>query len=307
MDVETHEWYGEDRLWQHKSATLEAHVRIAALTPPHSIRWLRPELRVSLYLLTPKNIASLALAAIMVTPAARDGAVHAQALSPVAFFERLVLSHFYHATNGPDWTDDANWLTDAPVGEWHGVAVDEEGRVTGLRLDANRLTGAIPPALANLAKLESLSLGLNQLSGEIPSELAGLTELTWLGLHGNRLSGSIPPELVRLSSLTSLWLSDNQLSGSIPPDLDRLTALRELVLSRNRLSGEVPPSLGNLANLQRLALGGNRLRGSIPPELANLANLTRLNLSRNQLSGEVLPSLGVRYARSYSGGGGQGA
>ena len=144
---------------------------------------------------------SLALAAILAAPAARDGAVHAQALSPVAFFERLVLTHFYRATNGPDWTDNANWLTDAPVGEWHGVAVDGEGRVTGLRLDANRLSGEIPSALANLAKLESLWLADNQLSGSIPPDLDRLTGLTELVLSRNRLSGEVPPSLGNLANL----------------------------------------------------------------------------------------------------------
>ena len=37
--------------------------------------------------------------------------------------ERVALGRLYEATNGPDWTDNTNWLTDAPVEEWHGVTV----------------------------------------------------------------------------------------------------------------------------------------------------------------------------------------
>ena len=33
--------------------------------------------------------------------------------------ETLVL--FYHATGGPNWMDNTNWLSDAPLDEWQGV------------------------------------------------------------------------------------------------------------------------------------------------------------------------------------------
>ena len=39
---------------------------------------------------------------------------------------------------------DDNWLTDAPLGEWHGVTTDAGGRVTVLYLDDNGLSGLDP-------------------------------------------------------------------------------------------------------------------------------------------------------------------
>ena len=32
--------------------------------------------------------------------------------------DRAVLVAFYDATGGPNWTDDTNWKTDAPLREW---------------------------------------------------------------------------------------------------------------------------------------------------------------------------------------------
>ena len=43
--------------------------------------------------------------------------------------DREVLEVLYDATGGPDWTHNENWRTDAPLGEWYGVEVDDQGRV----------------------------------------------------------------------------------------------------------------------------------------------------------------------------------
>ena len=206
--------------------------------------------------------------------------------------EQEALTAFYRATNGPDWTNDTGWLTDAPLGEWHGVVVDDDGGVTGLRLPENELSGEIPPELASLANLTVLELRGNRLSGEIPTALASLAGLTALDLGGNQLSGEIPPELASLTNLTVLDLRVNELSGEIPPQLASLANLTALNLQRNQLSGEIPPELAGLANLEGLRLFGNQLSGEIPGRLGNLANLTVLNLSQNQFSGQIPRQLG---------------
>ncbi len=48
--------------------------------------------------------------------------------------DRAALEALYRATGGDGWTDNTNWLTDAPLGNWFGVEAGEDGRVTGLRL-----------------------------------------------------------------------------------------------------------------------------------------------------------------------------
>ena len=214
------------------------------------------------------------------------------ALPAVVETDRAALVALYEATDGANWTSNDNWLSDRPIGEWHGVTTDRSGRVTKLSLEFNQLSGKIPAELGNLANLEVLWLWDNQLSGEIPAELGNLSSLEVLWLDDNQLSGEIPAELDSLSSLVWLSLKFNQLSGEIPAELGNLANLAALDLSHNELSGEIPPELGNLANLVWLDLAVNQLSGKIPTDLGSLASLVRLEFSVNQLSGEIPPELG---------------
>ncbi len=206
--------------------------------------------------------------------------------------DREVLEALYDATRGPDWTHNENWLTDAPLGDWHGVEVDDQGRVVELSFLANRLIGRIPRELGDLANLRRLELYRNRLTGPIPSELGNLANLGRLYLHENDLTGPIPPELGNLANLGWLYLHENDLTGSIPPELGNLTELRGLNLAANRLTDRIPAELGGLTNLGTLYLGRNDLIGAIPPELGNLADLRRLNLATNHLTGRIPPELG---------------
>ena len=70
---------------------------------------------------------------------------------------RLPSVALYHATNGDEWYDNTNWLSDAPLSEWFGVATDSDGRVEMLMLDDNQLSGFIPPELANLSNRKDCS------------------------------------------------------------------------------------------------------------------------------------------------------
>ena len=211
---------------------------------------------------------------------------------PADNMDRAALEALYNAANGPNWTNNSDWLSDRPLGEWHGVSTDANGRVTSLDLIDNQLSGTIPPQLGNLANLTHLNLNSNQLSGEIPSQLGNLSNLTLLYLWDNQLSGEIPVQLGSLSRLTYLALGENQLSGSIPSQLGNLANLIHLNLNSNQLSGSIPSELGNLSNLTDLWLNWNQLSGEIPSELSNLSNLEDLSLRGNQLSGEIPSALG---------------
>ena len=206
--------------------------------------------------------------------------------------DRDALVALYNATDGPNWADNTNWLSDAPLDEWRHVSTDSTGRVNVLDLNYNQLSGEIPAELGNLPNLEFLNLSVNQLTGEIPAELGNLPNLKWLDFQNNELSGKIPAELGNLSNLEGLDLYGNQLSGEIPAELGKLSNLEYLYLGGNQLNGEMPAELGSLSNLLHLSLGGNQLNGEMPAELGDLASLTSLQLSANRLSGEIPPWLG---------------
>ncbi len=206
--------------------------------------------------------------------------------------DRAALVALYEATDGPNWRDNSNWLTDAPIGVWRGVYIHRDGRVGELSLINNDLSGPIPPELGDLTELSKLELDLNALTGPIPPELGNLTNLRHFSLDGNELTGSIPPELGNLSNLWILSLWDTGVSGSIPPELGKLTNVWYLRLLNNNLSGPIPPELGDMASLTHLRLDWNTLTGPIPPELGNLATLEQLHLNHNALTGPIPPSLG---------------
>ena len=206
--------------------------------------------------------------------------------------ERVALITLYNAAGGPDWSNNTNWLSDEPLETWHGITVDEDGRVTRIELAKNQLSGTIPHEMGQLARLEWLDLHDNQLAGEIPSELGRLEHLAGLSLNGNHLSGSIPPDMGRLARLEWLDLGGNRLSGGIPSEFGRLENLTGLVIPSNALTGEMPSELGRLENLTDLNLHGNALTGEMPSELGRLKNLSRLAVGVNQLSGSIPPELG---------------
>ncbi len=250
------------------------------------------------------------------TITARSGRAKGTSQIAVGNPDRAALVAFYHATDGRYWSRSDNWLTEAPVAEWYGIRVDDQGRVSHLQLPDNNiagrmpwqlghlatvreldlsrngLTGPISPQLGNLQRLEVLRLRGNRLTGSIPSELGNLANLRRMDLNNNRLSGPIPSDLGKLDRLESLGLISNQLTGSIPPELGNLARLWNLNLAYNQLTGPIPSELGDLVNVGHVHLELNELTGSIPPELGNLPELERMNLAGNELTGSIPPELG---------------
>ncbi len=113
--------------------------------------------------------------------------------------DRVARVGLYNATGGDNWANNTNWVSEAPVGEWYGVTTDYDGRVIGLDLTENQLTGTIPPVLGDLAKLETLDFSNNGASCS-----AGECQPT--SPTANILSGEIPRELGRLANLRRLDL-----------------------------------------------------------------------------------------------------
>ena len=238
--------------------------------------------------------------------------------------DKTALLALFRSANGESWSTNTNWGTDAALAEWHGVEIDDLGRVEYLTLSQNNLAGTIPAEIGKLAGLKELHLEVNLLEGALPPEIGKLASLQWLGLYANELSGplpaeigdlsdlrvldlafnsftgSLPAEVTQLPQLRYLGLFFNELTGRIPPEIGDLSLLRVLDLCYNRLTGPIPPEIGRLARLERLWLcgidtnptAGNRLSGRIPPEIGDLANLTALNLGANRLSGPVPPEIG---------------
>ena len=240
-------------------------------------------------------VTAVAEGSAEVTAEVRGSSLSASAAIVVdSISERDALEAFYHAAGGPNWWPNRqeNWLTEKPLGTWHGITTDDQGRVTGLEFPQNsRMAGSLPPELGSLAHLRVLHIsGHAALTGPIPPELGSLANLEELVLDGS-LTGSIPPALAGLSKLVHLRLDRNQLTGRIPAELADLASLKVLDLSKNPLTGPVPSEFGNFASLEVLALDGEGLTGPIPPELGNIESLKVLDLV-NDVTGSIPPELG---------------
>ena len=63
----------------------------------------------------------------------------------MASTDRGALVGLYMATSGARWSRNGNWNTDAGLSTWDGVNVNDQGRVTKLKLERNHVAGG--PAL----------------------------------------------------------------------------------------------------------------------------------------------------------------
>ncbi|XP_052172398.1 receptor-like protein 7 [Diospyros lotus] len=218
----------------------------------------------------------------------------------------------------------ANW-TSADCCEWGGVACDEEGRVKGLDLSSEGISGGISEqncSLFSLNFLENLNLAYNKFNVTIPSSFGNLTNLKNLNLSFAGFIGQIPIAFSQLTRLVILDLSTLFFVGISTLQLQNpnlamlfhnLTNLRELYLdgvnvsspgtewaqaisssvpnlqvlsmSNCYLSGPIDSSLFNLRYLSKINLGSNNLSIPVPPLFANFKNLTSLSLSSSNLHG----------------------
>ncbi|KAK7845281.1 receptor-like protein 12 [Quercus suber] len=130
---------------------------------------------------------------------------------------------------------------------WKGVTCSEKGRVIGLNLFNESISGSLHnSSLFSLQYLENLNLACNKLSSSlIPSQFGNLTNLIYLNLSNAGFEGQIPIEISQLTRLVTLDLSTSSLlSVSMlkieNPDLAKLvwnfSELKELYLDGVNIS-----------------------------------------------------------------------
>jgi len=128
---------------------------------------------------------------------------------------RALLKLIYEQTNGDNWTNNENWLSDKPIDEWYGVYISDDVRYYGqiwLNLNNNNLTGHIDLSLADDLAASALSL---------------LGQLNCGGNHLKRINVSVCTALISLSCL------DNQLTKL---DVSGCSSLSDLSCSANQLT-----------------------------------------------------------------------
>ncbi len=199
------------------------------------------------------------------------------AISQTRVADSSALVDLYNATTGASWTNKTNWLSAQPINTWFGVTLDATGRLSGLSLPNNKLSGGpIPAALAASNALVTLNLSNNTIGGNLP--YFNSASLVTINLSKNGLFGTL--NYYQLANLQTLDLSGNQLSGSIA-SLNGYANLVTLNVSNNQFDGGLP--YFSNANLITLNLANNLLSGTI--NYYGIANIKTINFSNNQLTG----------------------
>lgn len=186
--------------------------------------------------------------------------------------DSLALIQFFESTNGNQWAE--SWQTSLPVSKWQGVKLSVQGRVTGIHLQNNHLSGKIPDL--QMSELKEIRLGFNEISGKIPN-FTGLPKLRELILTNNQFVEALP-SFSRLPELWVLDISNNKIKYAIPPF--QLPNVKTINLSGNKIGGILPTFVG-IPNVEKLYLHQNKLYGEIP-NLSTLTKLEELNLSYNE-------------------------
>ena len=232
-----------------------------------------------------------------------------------------ILRVFHERTGGGFWTNSDAWLSDAALSEWHGVETDTIGRVTGLAMSQNGLSGQLPDSLSELSALVKLDVSGNILAGALPVTLTALSLeelrysdtrlcvpqeddfLEWLaGIAQHEGSGRQCPPTSQYHILEAIyeatngpkwlrndnWLTDAPLGNWFGVRTNSDGQVVSLSLAYNFLQGQIPPEIGGLSSLQYLRVGGSyALTGPLPEEVFDLTNLRTLNLGNFHLGGAV--------------------
>lgn len=238
--------------------------------------------------------------------------------------ERSVLLEFFQKSGGLSWNENAGWVdSGVDICEWHGVVCEEggrraqeteeePGRVVGLKLPSNYVTGRTPASLWTLPALTSVDFSGNdnldvsfvdldepdsakllsvKIRGTSTTSIAGLSgtssTLELLEISDNLMESQIPPDLYELTQLVTLQASKCGFLGSIPDDIRQLSLLHELDLSKNDLTGTIPEGLSRLIHLRKLNIGFNQLHGGLPEYLNDFLLLQEFWVLDNDLTGTV--------------------
>lgn len=156
--------------------------------------------------------------------------------------DRTVLEALYIALDGDNWVNNTNWLTDAPLEEWHGITV-QDGRVSEVDLVNNNLNGQLPNEIGSLQLLANLYLQNNQIYGTIPEGIDEFQGLLRMDMSHNQL--------------TSVTGNFNDTGG-----IDEGCVLEYLNLSHNLLTKFPPTYINgneNIASVENVDLSHNRL------------------------------------------------
>ncbi|KAL0394322.1 UNVERIFIED_CONTAM: hypothetical protein Slati_4398400, partial [Sesamum latifolium] len=185
-----------------------------------------------------------------------------------------------------------NWSGDDPCGDgWSGISCINN-RVVSITLASINLSGQLSSDIAKLAELQTLDLSYNEgMTGPLPPAIGNLAKLTSLILVGCGFSGQIPPSIGSLQQLVILAkeelaaISDLE-AGSSATEWYSGSDLKDNGEHTN--SGQLPVTLFSLSQLQTVALKNNRINGTLTIGSSHSNQLQLIDLQNNSIEGFTL-------------------
>ena len=206
---------------------------------------------------------------------------------PKKLSDRQILELIYNSTGGPEWSEynQDGWLVEEDLNDWHGVKVNEEGRVIELRLEQPK--GIIPAEIGDLTELEKLYIYVKNSSSDgdpenpLPLTISKLAKLRSLEIYCGGVACQAP-SLMEMPDLETLILTCD--GSEYPEDI----ASRNLVTLRLcDFTGVLPAWIYEQPALEELYVYTSELKGGLAPEVGNLYNLTELHIDNSQFIGAV--------------------
>ena len=182
------------------------------------------------------------------------------------------LMEIYDSMGGPDWTNAANWGTDASLNKWQGVEWDKE-------------TGEL--------KLRFLNRGLK---GEFPDCFDRLTACTSFWIQNEPgITGTLPPSFSKLKNLGILLIERTSMT-SLPDIFSDIPLWYAGVNSNFLMKGPIPETLGQSDRLMgeesldglrfpELSVSSNGFTGAIPKSWLRLGS--HLYIQNHKFTGQI--------------------
>ena len=147
--------------------------------------------------------------------------------------QEKALSDFFQSTQGTQWSNRNNWLTDKPLEEWYGLNQGTYGLnfVQSMELLDNNLKGTIPASFVEIMNTANhINISYNALTGAIPDAVKNhqnWNSLGWLIVPQNPHAGGG----LDLSN-SNLYMPDKQTVSLI----DNSTNTLKNIFSKNKLT-----------------------------------------------------------------------
>ena len=217
--------------------------------------------------------------------------------------QRFHMVSLYYALNGPDWTQNENWLDyEVSECEWfsqehpdHNIyddypVCDDNSSLLKLNLAENNLRGELHEILQFIPTLRVWNMANNAIEGPYPIS-AQIPDIDVLIMSNNKFG----PRLVmngevHIRNCRVLIIDDNNVMGHYGAFFKETKLLEHLNLSRNHFTGPITSNLGSCTKLKSLLMSDNEYEGSMPSELGALTDLETMDCSRNSLITGTLPT-----------------